>query len=520
VKSLLDKFKVEAKISRAAWLIAACIACVLLRGPSFRYGVISDDEAIYDTMAQDILAGGVMYQSTVDHKPPGIVYTYAGLERFAGNGEHRMAMVHVFGVLAALGTSLGLYWMGRIILAPPLEVIAPLLYAVTSAAKVPYDGLAVNGELLMNLPTAFAVACAIEATDRSKLQRYVLDVLAGSLVAVAVLYKYQAGILLCALPLVTLEAPTTKWWTRLTPWMIGFALTVTCCALYFCHRGALRDASHWGIAYNAEYISAGVPLAWAAQRLGRQLMGVVLPGGVLYVSAIVTLTRTRCGTESSYPIRRFRPFMVGWSLLSLASVAIGGRYFGHYFLQPELPLSIVAAGPAARFFLTWRAAFMAALSFPALVLALGATLPVQPGRWLDDDVVDYETLGKAVAARTKPSETIWVWGNAPRIYYVARRRSGVRFSFCNYLTGLSPGTPTEYTTGVEPSVRTNHYAWALVFEDLATRRPRLILDTASAHLKSYAKFPISHFPDLEEYLSAHYRSIGNVKGAVIYDRIQ
>ena len=95
----------------------------------------------------------------------------------------------------------------------------------------------------------------------------------------------------------------------------------------------------------------------------------------------------------------------------------------------------------------------------------------------------------------------------------------MRFSFCNYLTGLSPGTPTEYTTGVEPSVRTNHYAWALVFEDLATRRPRLILDTASAHLKSYAKFPISHFPDLEKYLSVHYRSIGNVNGAVIYDRI-
>jgi len=212
--------------------------------------------------------------------------------------------------------------------------------------------------------------------------------------------------------------------------------------------------------------------------------------------------------------------MVGWSLLSLASVAIGGRYFGHYFLQPELPLSIVAAGPAARFFVTRRAAFLTALLVPALVLALGASLPAQPGRWLDDDVVDYETLGKAVAARTKPGDTIWIWGNAPRIYYVARRRSGVRFSFCNYLTGLSPGTPSEYDAGMVPSARTNQYAWALVFEDLTTRRPRLILDTASAHLKSYAKFPISNFPSLDKYLSAHYRSIGNVNGAVIYDRIQ
>jgi len=519
VKTLLDKFEVEVKFSRATWLIAACIACILLRGPAFRYGVISDDEAIYDTMAQDILAGGVMYHSTIDHKPPGLVYTYAGLERFAGNGQHRMAMVHLFGVLAAIGTSLGLYWMGRIILAPPLEVIAPLLYAVTSAAKVPYDGLAVNGELLMNLPTALAVACALDATYRSKAQRLVLDVLAGSLVAGAVLYKYQAGILLCALPLVTLETPTMTWWTRLTSWVSGFALTVTCCALYFCHRGALQDARHWGIAYNAEYISEGVPFAWAAQRLGRQLVGVVLPGGVLYVSAIVTLARFGRGNDLSYSIRRFRPFMLGWSLLSLASVAIGGRYFGHYFLQPELPLSIVAAGPAARLFVTRRATFITALLVPALALAMGASLPAQPGRWLDDDDVDYETLGKAVAGRTKLSDTIWVWGNAPRIYYVARRRSGVRFSFCNYLTGLSPGTPSEYGAGVDPLGRTNRYAWALVFEDLTTRRPRLILDTASAHLKSYAKFPISNFPDLEKYLSVHYRSTGSVNGAVIYDRI-
>lgn len=519
MKTLRDKFQTGAKVSRATWLIAVCIACILLRGPAFRYGVISDDEAIYDTMAQDILAGGVMYHSTVDHKPPGLVYTYAGLEHFAGNGEHRMAMVHLFGVLAALGTSFGLYWMGRIVLAPPLEVVAPLLYVVTSAAKVPYDGLAVNGELLMNLPTVFAVACALAATHRSKSQRLILDVLAGALVGVAVLYKYQAGILLCALPLVALETASGSWWTRLTPWATGFTLIVTCCALYFRHRGALHEASHWGLAYNAEYISSGVPITWAAHRLRRQLMGVVLPGGVLYISAIVTLSRLH-GEESSYPIRRFRPFIVGWSLLSIASVAIGGRYFGHYFLQPELPLSILAAGPAARLYSARRAIFITALLAPATVLTLGATLSAPPGRWLDDDDVDYETLGRAVAARTKPSDTIWVWGNAPRIYYVARRRSGVRFCFCNYLTGLSPGTPSEYDAGREPSVRTDHYAWQLVFEDLTTRRPRLILDTASAHLKSYAKFPISHFPDLERYLSFHYRSVGDVNGAVIYDRIQ
>ncbi len=508
------------KLSRAAWLATACIACILLRGPAFRYGVISDDEAIYDTMAQDIAAGGVMYQSTVDHKPPGIVYTYATLERLAGNGEHRMAIVHLFGMLTALGTCVGLYWVGRKMLAPPLEVIAPLLYAVTSAAKVPCDGLTVNGELLMNLPTVFAVACALEATDRRGLPRFALDFLVGLLVAVAVLYKYQAGVLLGALPFVALETPMKRGWWRLTPWALGLAVPVTSCALYFYDRGALYDASHWGIAFNAQYARTSAPVAWVAARLGRQLVGVVIPGAVLYASATVTLARLLRGNKPVSEIRRYRSFLMVWSLLSIGSVGLGGRYFGHYFLQPELPLSIAAAGPASRLFLTRRRAFATFLAVPALLFAIVASLPAEPGRWLDDDRIDYKRIGAEVAARTNPSDTIWVWGNAPRIYYAAHRRSGVRFTFCNYLTGLSPGTPSEHDAGVVPSVQPDSPAWSLVFDDLTRRRPRLILDTASAHLKSYAKFPIGHFPKFAKYLSDHYHSNGDINGAVVYDRIQ
>ncbi len=506
-------------LSRSAWILAACGACVLLRGPAFRYGVISDDEAIYDTMAQEIIAGGVMYRSAVNHKPPGIVYTYAALESLAGNGERRMAVVHLFGVLAALGTCFGLYWIGRKILAPPSEVIAPVLYAVISAAKVPCDGLAVNGELLMNLPTALAVACALEATNRSRAHRIALDVLSGILLAVAVLYKYQAGVLLGALPYV-MQAPRTRWLSRATSWAIGFALPLTICASYFYERGALHNAIRWGVVFNVQYVRDGASLAWSAVRLGRQFVGVIIPGAILYVSATVTLVRLLRGSNRVGDIRQYPTFLLVWSLLSIGSVAIGGRYFGHYFLQAELPLSIAAAGPAARLWLRSNRAFTAALAGPALLFALGASMPAQPGRWLDDDSIDYEMFGAAVAARTNPSDTIWIWGNVPRIYYAARRRLGVRFPFCNYLTGLSPGTQSESDMTVGSSAPVHNQAWSLVFEDLTVRRPRLILDTASARLKSYGKYPIRDFPEFAKYLSDHYRPNGNINGAIVYDRVQ
>ena len=43
------------------------------------------------------------------------------------------------------------------------------------------------------------------------------------------------------------------------------------------------------------------------------------------------------------------PFLIGWAVASVAAVALGGPFFGHYFLQAELPLALVAALPFASF---------------------------------------------------------------------------------------------------------------------------------------------------------------------------
>ena len=507
-------------LSRAAWLVAACVACILLRGPAFRYGAISDDEAIYDTMAQEIVAGGVLYKHTVDHKPPGVVYTYAALESLSGNGRHRIAFVHLFGILVVLGTCFGLHFVGRQILSPPFEVVPPLLYAVISTTKVPYDALAVNGELLMNLPLIIAVGCSMQATHRRMSQALGLDVLSGLLISVAFLYKYQAGVLLCALPLIALDSKDRRWRSRIFAWIIGFSIPIAGFAFYFYHAGALREAIHWGVAFNAQYIRSGVSALWATQRFARQCIGVIIPGLLLYVSAAITLARVIRGDNCFVDVRRYRAFLVAWSVLSLLSVTIGGRYFGHYFLQPELPLSIAAAGPTARLFLEKRWAFVSLLAVPALLFLLGASLPRTPGRWLDDDVIAYGRLGSELAARTNPSDSIWIWGNVPRLYYSANRRSGTRFTFCNYLTGLSPGTPSEYDARVDPSGPSEPQAWSQVLSDLTTRQPRLILDTAAAHWKSYGKFPIKRYPEFSRYLAEHYRNSGAIDGAIVYDRVR
>jgi len=542
-------------------LVAAGLLCAALRLPALEYGVISDDEAIYDAMAGTLASGGVMYRDAVDHKPPGLAYTYALLHRVAdGDGVRAMALVHLLGLAAAVATCLVLFGIARRTLREPLWAVPPLLYAVFSACKQPADGLAVNGELLMNLPCALCALCAIEAVRAGpRAKAFLLDLGAGALGAAAALYKYQAAVVLFALPALWLEWARAEGPARDGPptaparllgalshapaALLGALLPLAAVAAYFRSRGALGEAFAWGIGFNRSYVAEGPPPLWALGRFGLSLAGVVLPGALLYgggLAGLRQLLRRRAGgPASSRPdgpgnspadlpgagpadgipdVTSARDFLAVWTLLSIASVFIGLRFFGHYFLQPELPLSLLAAGPTTRLFAARPRLARAALFLPALVFLVVAALPGISRPLFNARDPDYGGIGRAIEARTSPGDTIWVWGNVPQLYYASSRSPGVRFSFCNYLTGLSPGTPSEYDDAFDPRAHVVTWAWELALEDLDQKKPALVLDTAAAGIKSYGKFPISAYPAFARYLDLHYRPEGAVEGVVVYRR--
>jgi hypothetical protein len=208
-------------------------------------------------------------------------------------------------------------------------------------------------------------------------------------------------------------------------------------------------------------------------------------------------------------------WLAAFALGSVAAVCVGGRFFGHYFLQAEVPLALLAAGPAARL---GPRRLALGLGVPAAIFAAIALLPEVTQPIFNAEDPDYRTIGAAVAARTAPADTIWVWGNVPQLYYSSARRAGVRFTFCNYLTGLSPATPSEKVDAVDPRKAEVAWAWPLVLEDLGRNRPALVLDTAAAGFKSYGKFPIARYPQLAEYLSNHYQLDAPIGGVAVWRR--
>lgn len=540
---------------RALWLALAC--AVLLRLPALRYDVLSDDEAIYHAMAMELRQGGVEYRETVDHKPPGLASTYAAVEQLAvalgGTAEGLgLDFVHLLGALASAATCLLLFLIARRTLSEPLWPYPPMLYAVVSTAMQPVDGLAVNGELLMNPLVALGLWLSLLATDRSQPRRAFLDLAAGVACGLAVLYKYQAAIALLSLPLLCwpsplgpLEALRARWplvraaLARCFFWGMGSLLPLAAVAGFFYSRGALDDALRWGLLFNGSYIAEGAGLLWALRRLLPQLAGVVLPGAVLFGGGALGLwalvrqvfqRKAQPGTPGAQPdelnarlaagaqpldVLSHRPWLLGLTLGSAAAVCVGGRFFGHYFLQAELPLALVAAGPAARL---GNRRLALGLGLPAALFALIALLPEVTRPIFNAKDPEIRSIGRAIAARTAPADTIWVWGNVPQLYHASARRPGVRFSFCNYLTGLSPGTPSEHLATVDPKAAEVSWAWPLALDDLARRRPELVLDTAAAGLKAYGKFPISRYPLLADYLSNHYERESDIAGIAVWRR--
>ena len=128
----------------------------------------------------------------------------------------------------------------------------------------------------------------------------------------------------------------------------------------------------------------------------------------------------------------------------------------------------------------------------SLFFALGTFARPLAAR-LDESEPPYGVVAARIDRLTAPDERIFVWGNSPQLYVLARRPMGARFSSANFVTGESPGTPTE-TGARNADLNQDPVRWQMLFEDLERRRPALLVDAAAAGWDGYGKYPLARYP--------------------------
>jgi hypothetical protein len=198
-----------------------------------------------------------------------------------------------------------------------------------------------------------------------------------------------------------------------------------------------------------------------------------------------------------------------WLISAAVSVAVGLRFFGHYYMQLAPPLALLAAGALVRGSRKW------ATRTVAFTLAVGVMFSAA-GYFYRPGVPEpnYESVSRYLATTTNPDDPIYVWGSVPEIYWDSGRRPATRFLTSSFMTGTYPGRPPDDANTGDDTKE----AWDLFYEDFTAHPPKFFVDTSPAKVRGAQYYPIADFPRLEHIVRTQYRYVVTIDGIDVYKR--
>lgn len=473
------------------------------RLPSLLHPQPIDDETGYSVVANEIVDGGHPYVDAIERKPPLLLWTYAAV--FQATGKYNWLALHALALAWTLGTMAGLYLIGRRLFDRDTGLIAALLYSVFQPWAL-WVNLALNGELLMNLPIVWAWAIAF-GRSRSRVRPELLA--AGALLCAGFLFKQPGAFAAVPLALYPL-LPSYRtnrgltWTASVTQSAIltaGFFAALGLVAIILREQGILREAFYWTISNHTDlhvYWKEGVlfTLAFAVACLPL-LIGAAMAG------------RDQGGAWAGRSAERTALLLL--AAASALGVAAGGRFFVHYFIQLIPPLVLLAAPHYARL---WSGGLRASHFFlrPAVTCAWLAFIVVafSIAHWA---VLSLERepseAGRYLSERSPVADRIFVWGQKPQIYLDARRRPASRYILTFPLTGYDGPRDIDTRARIDPQ------AWPTLEKDFGEHPPAYIVDLQA---DPGARYPVQDFPFLAKLLTDQYQLVARVAEGVIYRR--
>jgi len=456
----------------------------VLRAPAFARDVFNSDETFLATQAEVISDGGKLYEEAADRKPPLVPYLYAAT--FAAFGTTALWSVRVVAMLAVALTALLLAIEARRRYGNRAAWIAGVLMVLASVAFAPQDGQAANFEVFM-LP---AMTAAVLLARRGR------GVSSGVAVAFATLAKQTGAATL--IPVLYL-----LWKQRgkrgAADALGGFTLPLALVALAV----GPGELLFWTLSGNGSYLGI-------TRHFGAVLLALVLmTAGFAIANLPIVWTLPRAWRERR-TVGRGDTDLWLWLLSAGLSVAVGLRFFGHYYLQLLPPLVLLTAGVLVRS--SGRAVKRTiALSAGIATVCAGLGFLVKPF----NEKAQYKSVSEYLKMTAGANDRILVWGHVPEIYWASGQQPATRFPTTGFITGAAGG---RYEDDVSEDNATPG-AWDLFFEDFVAHPPRYIVDTSSASIRGAQFYPISRFPRLAETVFREYRYVAFIDGITIYERV-
>jgi 4-amino-4-deoxy-L-arabinose transferase-like glycosyltransferase len=546
------------------------------------------DDGLWFTAAEEVLRGKALYGEIYFDKPPLLPMVYAAL--FGLFGPH-VITIRLFTILYALAVSSVIYLFGSRLYDRRTGLFAAALFTVFSTTYTAGHVQGLNTDLLMTLPYAAGAYLLVRSFDGSRAALYGL---AGGAAAGLAFQVNPKGafdlVFFAALLIVARRKHAVALFSMAAAGFLAGALPLW---LYIASKGALsaygQQVWEWGARYATYYPIWKVAASALGQSAGYFALNNTLFVGLVAVVAGVVKQARRKGAEvkgaevkgaeaedlKPAPAAGFRSSrllrsdvtLLVWLAASYAGMSVGGRFFGHYFLQIIPALCLIAARGLTKIF-SWanqRVFSSAKLNSRRAVVALiiigfiftlvrfhsrTATLALEWARgakstatagWFHEKLNREERMVAAVVRdlpdaqaaallsgteairengpRTRQAEAssdyLFVWGYRPEIYYWSGLLPASRYLSSQPLTGVP--ADVHYFGGqhgylIEES-RTAPARIHLLGE-LERTRPKYIVDELGFFNNELA---IANLAELREFMRG-YKKIGTVERFMIYRR--
>jgi len=383
------------------------VLALLLRLP-FVFTGLSTDEGGYAYVAREWSRGRQLYVSAWLDRPQGLLLTYRFLLWINGTGwTIRVGMMLAGAIISVCLGVVGWQLAGR-----RAGVLAAFGYAIIGVAPH-LEGVTLNGELLAAVPSAMSIAAAV-LWWRRRSARWLLA--AGVLAGVSLTMK-QSGIdgLLVGLA-ITLSTPGAR--IRRTLGFLGaFAVPVAACVV---HGATIGLGAYWNALAGYQFHAMGGAASNGDTRwtdFTRYLGGVAIDVAIVLVIACFGFRALS---------RSGRLITATWLLAGVIGVNLGGSYWPHYYMQPLVPLVLLAAvAVAAARPRSLRVAGAAILVLPTVIWLVALvfmsphhrqkTIPYYAMAVRDRHVAD------AIDAQTTPDQNIYILESQAYVYFLADR---------------------------------------------------------------------------------------------------
>ncbi len=500
------------------WIFLIVLAAMVLRAPAYFNPVIDEDEAWYATAARVINSGGLLYRDAVDLKPPLIFYFYAC--SFATFGDD-LRILHGVTVVWVLATALIIARItSRLTEQADAPYLSALLYVLFTPTFVP-QALATNGEILMNLPLALSAFLFLRSERPSPIHVFLSGLFGG----IAFLFKYQSGILLGVLLAYILmiklwlshRRPEKTAFVQSLFLVGGFTSVLAALFSFFRYLGNWEDFYFWGWRYNFIFMS---DFTWAYffKRFFDLTPRFVVVWLILWIFGFA-------GTKQAMRNPREIPagyhLAILWLVGSALAVCIGGKFFGHYYIQLLPPLTILAAvslaawwqgNSNAKHVKRLRAAILAGIFMPPIIYL--ATNWREEQKRMQGENLYFQNLATEVQKLSVEGEKIFVWGRMPELYYFSQRLPASRFITSNFVVGMNTYNYNDRDAQYDNAIGSRMLDWLLI--DLAANHPKLIIDTSPQNFRQYGKYPLAEMAPLQDFLQKNYRLAKTIDRLAIY----